>query len=206
MSEDAGARLPSIWWRGAFSVAAFLLGGWLVFSDISAYWGRFGSLVNELTGLSNLIAGLVLIAGGIAAIKGRRLPNHIYFAVTMMLLLVSATSLAFSLNMTGHFAYLHLYNSIGCLVFWLVFIDHRGDRLGELLGAAFVLPVSYLIIVLVALDGYYPFLNKQTYGPASVLTYIGVSTLFIVAAAIGLVRINQWFHSIVSRAASEPTG
>lgn len=188
---DARAAQPTRFWRACFVLVSLGLGLWIFYTDFSAYHGRFRDLIHELTGLSNLLAAIVLLLGGALMIRGRRLPNHVYFAITMVLILVAGNSLAFGLNMSGFYAYLHLYNPLAYLGFWLIFIDHRGDRIGELLGAAFIIPVGYLVVVLVAFDGYYPFLSKALYGPGTVLAYIGVTSAGIACLAVGLVWVDR---------------
>lgn len=182
---------PTRWRQVIFALVSLGLGLWITYTDIAAYLGRFRDLIHELTGLSNLLAGIVLLVGGLLMLRGRRLPNHVYFAITIVLILVAANTLVFGLNMTGYYAYLHLYNPLAYFAFWLVFIDHRADRVGELLGAAFIIPVSYLVVVLVVFDGYYPFLSKALYGPGPVLAYIGVTSAFIACLVVALAWVDR---------------
>jgi hypothetical protein len=164
-----------------------------------AYLPKFlvgGMYEFELTFLSNLMAGIAFLTGGILGlVRNKELPRTLYLDTTVLLALVFLTCMAFitEMNFTGAFVFLHVINPIlAILVFVFLTADARPLKKIEILSTIFF-PVAYLAYAITygLLSGYwlYGFINIDKKG------ILFVSILCVIMAA-GIILVSLLLYGI----------
>ncbi len=156
---------------------------------------QYGIHELELTFLSNAIAGVVFLIGGIYGIRNKTdLPQQFYLNSILLLQIVFFVCLAFwrEFNFSGFFIFLHVINTIIASIEFLTLITCEKVLDVKPLLTALLIPIIYLIYAITygCLTGnwIYGILNIENHGIVFVMILILVIACGILF--LGWVSIN----------------
>ncbi len=167
----------------------------------------------ELTFLSNALAGLVFLTGGVLGLVRKKELSRVYYLnTTVLLVLVFLTCMAFfgEMNFSGAFIFLHIVNPIlAILIFVILTPDGRPLKRIELLSTLFF-PILYLVYALTygMLSGnwLYGFINVDDKGAVFVSIVCGIMAVGIVLVSLLLYGASQFLYKKVMQNAPGGTG
>jgi len=113
-------------------------------------------------------------------IKGRRMPDWLYFNCMISILIILIATFAVQLNLEGVFWFIHLINPVALFLYWIVFCDHNSITKPSIIATVVVFPICYIAFsyILLRITGYCAF-------PAN-LILVGNSYLIQIAIIAGL--------------------
>lgn len=153
----------------------------------------------ELTFLSNTIAGIIFLIGGIYGItKKKNLPQPLYLNIVIVLQVVFFICMAFisEFNFSGAFLFLHIINPIIATIEFFVFTSCKKMQSIKLILSALIFPVIYLIYAIaygyISGNWLYGIINVQEKG----IGFVSVLVLFVAVGILFLgwiqYKINFW--------------
>lgn len=166
----------------------------------------------ELTFLSNALAGLVFLTGGILGlVQKKELPRLYYLNTTVLLTLVFLTCMAFlgEMNFSGAFIFLHVINPIlAILVFVILTPDGRSLKRMEIL-STLIFPLIYLVYAitygLLSGNWLYGFINVDHKGILFVSIVCGIMAVGIVLVSLLLYGTSQLLYKKVVQKKESPS-
>lgn len=190
--------------KRGLNIAEICIGIYFIASVFYAYYGNYNYLY-ELTSLSNLLNGVILIACGILGLYNKRLNIIANLTALVPILCVYSTVflVAFNIlqfNFDGGFMLLHGVNPLVALAFFLFAVRCEFNGRKELLLRIFLAPTLFMVYLL--FDLIFFFCNGEfVYGvlPAQLAYFSPIVAIvlygLLVALAFGLMQLKKFIQN-----------
>ena len=130
-------------------VVKMIIGFWMILTVLIGYIPQPEYLI-ELTCISNMLGGLLLLADGILGISKKEIHlNAFYLNAVVSILIVFFICLlsltgAYQFNFSGAFFFLHTFNPVAFTLCYLFFIDEQNRTFKSVLTAPVMLMTYFL--------------------------------------------------------------
>lgn len=184
------------------SLFKILVGSCIIATVVVGYFPEPQYLI-ELTCISNMLGGLLLLIDGILNIRRKNLPTYLYLNVCLCIFIVFVVCMGgklsgfFKFNFNGAFFFLHVINPILFIICYLFLCNDTGKKIKQVLTAP-ILMILYLLFDYIQCQ----FTGAFIYGFVTLeqlsLVYasiIGIGTyMFMCLLAFALLKSNQHIH------------
>lgn len=157
----------------------------------------------ELTCISNMLGGILLLVDGILNINNKNLPTSAYLNICLCILIVFCVCIGslsgfYKFNFSGAFFFLHVINPILFIACYLVFCNDTNKKISHIFIAP-VLMILYLLFDYIQCK----FTGAFVYGfvtPEEIpLVYAAIIGIIIYMSmcllAFGFLKINKHMHN-----------